>query len=72
MKHTIQEKNAASIKTRVNSDNQEKIRNQNAYSVLKTSKKGIQTKESRTLSQDEILKVFHPKQDIWNGEKTKL
>ena len=41
-------------------------------SVLKTSIKGMQTKESRRPSQDETLKVFHPKQAVWNGERTKL
>ena len=46
--------------------------NKNAYSVLKTSIKGMQTKESRRPSQDETLKVFHPKQAIWNGDRTKL
>ena len=34
----------------------------NACSVLKTSIKGMQTKESRRPSQDESLKAFHPKQ----------
>ena len=95
-KHNIQEKSAASNKTRVKSDNQEKISNhksnpstirnkdgkkntdskgnnsKNACSVLKTSIKGMQTKESRRPSQDETLKAFHPKQAVWNGERTKL
>ena len=95
-KHNIQEKSAASNKTRVNSNNQEKINNhksnpstirnkdgkkntnskgnnsKNACSVLKTSIKGMQTKESRRPSQDETLKAFHPKQAVWNGERTKL
>ena len=44
----------------------------NACSVLKTSIKGMQTKESRRPSQDETLKAFHPKQAVWNGERTKL
>ena len=84
-KHTTQEKSAASNKTRVNSDNQEKIsnhksnpsairnkdgkkntdskgnNNKNACSVLKTSIKGMQTKESRRPSQDEPILTFHPK-----------
>ena len=43
-----------------------------ACSVLKTSIKGMQANESKRPSQDETLKVFHPKQAVWNGERTKL
>ena len=38
----------------------------------KNKHKGMQTKESRRPSQDKTLKVFHPKQAVWNGERTKL
>ena len=40
--------------------------------TLKTSIKGMQTKESRRPSQEETLKVFHPKQAVWNRERTEL
>ena len=46
--------------------------NKDTCSVLKTSIKGMQTKKSRRPSQDETFKVFHPKQAVWNGERTKL
>ena len=55
-----------------NNSNSQGTNNNDAYSVLKTSIKGMQTKESRRPSQDETLKVFHPKQAIWNGDRTKL
>ena len=41
-----------------------------ACSVLKTSIKGMQANESKGPHQDETLKVFHPKQAVWNREKT--
>ena len=40
--------------------------------TLKTSIKGMQTKESRRPSQDEAILTFHPKQAYWNGERTTL
>ena len=40
--------------------------------ILKTSIKGIQTKESRRPSQYEAIPTFHPKPAYWNGERTKL
>ena len=55
-----------------NNSNSQGSNNNDACSVLKSSIKGMHTKESRIPSQNEILKVFHPKQDIWNGERTKL
>ena len=40
--------------------------------TLKTSIKKTKTKEGRRPSQDETILTFHPKQALWNGERTKL